>query len=98
MTCNATGLPLPEIDFYIGDILLNSTVIPFISITDPINDSYANDNITVYLATRSLVITNTSDEDSNNYTCVATNINRIQPSVSVQFELIVNGEHVCTCV
>ena len=91
MECNATGIPAPTIQFYLGDILLDSQFDERYSLQDPVNDTtdISGSEDIVYLATRQLIINSTLDEDSNNYSCVATNQ---VANDTVGFELIVWGE------
>jgi len=62
-TCNATGIPLPNITWMDGDgdIVVGSTT----DITDMIIDG-------TILST--LALSNLQDDDFDNYTCTATNI------------------------
>ena len=41
---------------------------------------------------RTLTISNTRDNDSDNYTCVAANGNTVTPNVTQNFGLFVNGK------
>jgi len=45
----------------------------------------------IYSVSRNLTISNTRDNDSDTYTCVASNGNTRTPSVTQDFELVVQG-------
>ena len=95
--CNATGIPAPEIQFFLGDSLLDSNFNERFSLLDPtmetIDISASASGEIVYLVTRQLSINTTLDADSNNYSCVASNTNVRQPVDSVEFELVVRGKY-----
>ena len=95
--CNATGIPAPEIQFFLGNSLLDSNFNERFSLLDPtmetIDISDSGSGELVYLVTRQLSINNTLDADSNNYSCVASNANVRQPVDSVEFELVVRGKY-----
>ena len=94
LECSATGIPAPAVQFYLGDTLLDSKFNERYSLQPPvtgITDISGGGDI-VSLVTRQLRISSTLDEDSNSYSCVATNTNG---NDSVEFELIVWGEHIC---
>ena len=88
--CIAIGIPPPDIQFFINDTLLDSQFNDHFSLMDPTTETM---DITgrgdVHLVMRQLLINPALDEDSNNYTCLATNVNG---NDSVEFELVVKGE------
>ena len=91
LECSATGIPAPAVQFYLGDTLLDSQFNERYSLQPPVIGStdISGGGDIVSLVTRQLWISPTLDEDSNSYSCVATNING---NDSVVFELIVWGE------
>ena len=87
--CNATGIPAPGIEFFLNGSRLESN--ENFSLLDPVTEDIdlTDDGDVVQLVTGRLSISRTLDGNSNNYSCVATNING---SDSVEFELIVWGK------
>ena len=67
--CTATGIPAPEISWYRNDILLNNSTDERLSLSGVgiIYDTGCN----LQEVTQFLVLNNTTDEDSGNYTCRA---------------------------
>ena len=98
LECNATGIPPPSIQFLLGNTPLDSQFSDRFSLMDPVTETIdiSGSGDLVSLVTRQLSISPALDADSNNYSCVATNENQQQPSVSVEFELIVRGECIDT--
>ena len=93
--CNATGIPAPNIQFFLGDTVLNSQFNERYSLPDAMMETVdisGRGDLGVFLVTQQLLIKTALDADSNNYSCVATNQNIRQPNDSVGFELIVRGE------
>ena len=45
----------------------------------------------IFLVSRNLTLETTMDADSGTYSCVASNGNSVEPSVTQNFELFVNG-------
>ena len=91
--CNATGIPAPNIQFFLGDTMLNSQFNERYSLPDAMMETVESGRgDLVFLVTQQLLINTALDADSNNYSCVATNQNIRQPNDSVEFELIVRGE------
>ena len=91
--CIATGIPPPEIKFYLGNLELNSTFDPRIALADPVTETVNISGESVYQVTQELTFSTTLDMDSDNYTCVAANENVRQPTDTVVFELIVRGKY-----
>ena len=87
--CNATGIPAPDIEFFLNGSRLESN--ENFSLLDPVTEDIdlTGDGDVVQLVTGRLRISRTLDGNSNNYSCVATNINGRD---SVEFELIVWGK------
>ena len=92
--CNATGIPAPNIQFFLGDTVLNSQFNERYSLPDAMMETVviSGRGDLVFLVTQQLLINTALDADSNNYSCVATNQNIRQPNDSVGFELIIRGE------
>jgi len=53
---------------------------------------YSTDGGNIYFVSRNLTLDNTMDADSGTYTCVASNGNAVTPSVTQNFEVVVNSK------
>ena len=88
--CIAIGIPPPDVQFFLNDTLLDSQFNDRFSLMNPTTETVdITDRGDVNLVMRRLLIDPALDEDSNNYTCVATNDNG---NDSIEFELVVWGE------
>ena len=88
-TCSATGIPPPEITWMRNGAVLDGNVDSRISFSDPETVPTGGGNISS--VSRSLTVSNTRDNDSDTYTCVASNRNTVTPNVTQNFRLFVNG-------
>ncbi len=87
--CAATGVPPPDIQWYRGSLMLNSSSDSRVNITSPIIDEPVRALATV---TRELVLTQTSTSDAgSDYSCRATNV-AMGGEDSEGFELFVQGK------
>ena len=83
--CTATGIPAPTISWYRnGTELSEDSRITLSNHTAP--SLVQGDGGMVYSVSRSLMLADTRDDDSDTYTCVADNI------VGNDFELVVQSE------
>ena len=90
--CSATGIPPPEITWMRNGVPLDNNVDPRVSLSNPSDpEVFPTTGGNIYSVSRNLTISNTRDNDSDTYTCVASNENARTPSVNRGFELIVQG-------
>ena len=66
--CSVTGIPAPSVTWYRDGIPLDHSRVSFGS---PIQQQLVSSGL--YQVTQNLTITNTTDTDSGNYSCVGTN-------------------------
>ena len=86
--CMAVGVPPPDIQWYKGETLINSTIDMRVEINDADVTAPERELATV---TRALFLSNTNTNDSrNDYTCRASNIARTGIDFR-NFELFVQG-------
>ena len=89
--CTATGIPPPTIQWSRDGVLLSSGVL--------LNDHEPSQTLVpapmstgmIYQVERILTFT-TAANDTGTYTCEASNINMVQPTVTQNFTLFVQGE------
>ena len=92
LVCSATGIPPPEITWMRNGVLLDDNVDPRFSLSNPSDpEAFPTNGGNIYSVYHSLTINNTRDNDYDTYTCVASNGNARTPSVTQDFELVVQG-------
>ena len=85
--CSATGIPPPTITWYRDGVLLSGNRV---TLSNPTVMSFTRmDDEIVQIVTRTLILENTNDGDSGNYTCNATNT---AGEDLEEFELVVQSE------
>ena len=90
--CLAAGIPPPEITWIRNGVPLDDNVDPHISLsnlTDP--DVFPTTGGNIYSVSRNMTISNSRDNDSDTYICVVFNGNARTPSVTRDFELVVQS-------
>ncbi len=92
--CSATGIPAPYINWLLNGVRLEdlpayNSRISLSDRSEPLE--VETENGTIYSVERTLILSNTMDEDSGNYTCEAFNNNLWTPAVTQDFELFVRG-------
>ncbi len=95
-TCTAVGIPAPDILFFRGALRLNGTGMeapnPRVLLENPtspvVNSDSGEDLLQV---SRTLVITDTEDGDSGNYSCQTVSDSMLEVD-TVTFELLVQGQ------
>ena len=87
--CTATGIPPPTIQWSRDGVLLSSGVM----LSEPSQTLVSTPMGTgmIYQVERTLTFT-TAANDTDTYTCEASNINELQPTVAQNFTLFVQGE------
>ena len=87
--CTATGIPPPTIQWSRNGMLLSSGVM--LSEPSPTLVSAPMGTGMIYQVERTLTF-NTAPSDTDTYTCEASNTNMVQPTVTQNFTLFVQGE------
>ena len=87
--CIATGIPPPTIQWFRGGVPLSSGVM----LSEPSQTLVSAPMGTgmIYQVERTLTF-NTTANDTDTYTCEASNINMVQPTVAQNFTLFVQGK------
>ena len=89
-TCNATGIPAPEITWFRDGSPFDQNEDERVTLNPPITTE-PNTTADLYQVVRNLTLNNTTDSDSGNYTCVADNMNIVQQDATFPFMLFVRG-------
>ena len=86
--CTATGIPPPTIQWFRDGVLLSSDVM----LSEPSQTLVPATMGTgmIYQVERTLTF-NTTASDTDTYTCEASNVNVVQPTVAQNFTLFVQG-------
>ena len=88
--CVVAGIPAPSISFYQSGTLLDQSTDQRITLSDNSEPQDFQTAIgTVFRLSRNLTISNTTDDDSGTYSCVASNA---AANVTRDFDLVVQGE------
>ena len=90
--CVVVGIPAPSISFYQNGVLLDQSTDQRITLTDNSDpQEFQTANGTLFRISRNLTLDNTRDNDSDTYTCVASNA---AANVTQDFDLVVQGEEI----
>ena len=84
--CSFTGIPVPSITWYRNGSALTPSSDPRVSVGSPSQQVLSSG---LYQVTQNLTITNTTDTDSGNYSCVG---NNTAGSDSDEFGLVVQSK------
>ena len=87
-TCSASGYPVPILNWYRNGVPFNYDQTR-VTLSEPTTELYSTDRGDMYLVSRNLTLDNTMDNDSDTYTCVASNV---AANVTQDFDLVVQGE------
>ena len=88
--CTATGIPPPTIQWFRDGVLLSSRVVLIMSEPSQTLVPATMGTGMIYQVERTLTF-NTTDSDTDTYTCEASNINMVQPTAAQNFTLFVQG-------